>query len=399
MARRVPLAPLPGAGVATRAGVALGAALFALVAVASGVDRHWAMRSTPDPLPDRLAAAAVQARVVRAINTQNIEAADQQGRLLIAREPINPLGPAAIGYAHWLAGDLAGAEAGFAVSGQLGWRSPSTQAYWMQRALAVGDARVAALRLDALLRQSPEMAANPTLLAPFEADPAVRAALIDRMVLAPVWLKSYREEVSALPPQASASRAAVLEALRARGVVLGCEGVRPLTEQLLKQGGAQQAAALWNAHCPDPGRPGGLLHDGALARVALNGPEASLGWTPVNSGDVGLAPLDGGGIELTGSAPFTTPVLAQLVVVAPGTYRLTWKAGDSSGASAPRVVARVGCTMDMGDDVVPQSAGAGRWQAMLTIDADCSAHWLRLALRPGTGTVRLGEVALRPAGR
>jgi hypothetical protein len=62
--------------------------------------------------------------------------------------------------------------------------------------------------------------------------------------------------VSALPPQASASRRRA-EALRARSVVLGCEGVRPLTEQLLKQGGAQQAAALWNAHCPDPGQPGG----------------------------------------------------------------------------------------------------------------------------------------------
>jgi hypothetical protein len=36
----------------------------------------------------------------------------------------------------------------------------------MQRALAVGDARGAALRLDALLRQSPEMAGNPALLAP-----------------------------------------------------------------------------------------------------------------------------------------------------------------------------------------------------------------------------------------
>jgi hypothetical protein len=373
-----------------------GAACFAVVAVGSALDRYAVYQpDTPIPVPAPFAAQSLSVKLSQALASRDPAAMEAQAQSLITRQPINAFGPAVLGYAHALVGDVAGADAVFTVAGQMGWRSPLTQEYWMQRALAMGDNRVAALRLDGLLRQTPALVANSAIIDPFETNPAARAAFLARMTLRPNWLARYVSDVDALPPQQTLQRAAMLGAMAGAGVGVSCQDARAVVERLVAQGAPQNASTLWRSLCPSPHGAGGLLWDGAMVQVNVNGAAASFSWMVDGAGDVDVVQAPQG-VDITTSSNFPVAVLRQLVVpsVAGAAYRLTWSASDGTSSSLPRVSVRLGCTPDTGQDIAPQAAGSGRWQADLTFPAQCQAAWLRFVVRPGTGAVHLGGAAL-----
>jgi hypothetical protein len=118
---------------------------------------------------------------------------------MIDTAPVDPGSTAMFGAARLAQGDEPGAEKAMLVAAQLGWRIQFTQAYWLGRALQLGDMRVAALRLDALLRVTPELVNNDLYLQPFETTQEGRAALVARLALAPDWVGSYVNDVDKLP--------------------------------------------------------------------------------------------------------------------------------------------------------------------------------------------------------
>ena len=388
MARRLSTART---GPLARSFALAGSGVFALVAVLSGLDRASAYREDGTVLvPQRFAGQSAQVLAAKAVASNDPVAIEAAGRLLIDRQPVNASAPATLGLAHALVGDVAGADAAFTVSGQLGWRAPLTQQYWMGRALAAGDYRVAAQRLDALLRQSPEVSENGALMAVFEQNPPARAALLAQLLQRPGWLHRYETQVFKLDPQQTQQRASLIADLAARGMRLECEDVRSLVERMVTQGAPEPAAALWRAQCPSPRGKGGLLWDGGLVAVNFSGPAVSFKWLPEQSGDVGLSAV-ADGVEITSTAAFTAPALRQFVAVPAGRYRLTWRADDGKG---PRLLPTWGCTPDGGTSLAPQALGGGRWQADVVADGACRGHWLRFMVRTGEGPVRLGDVAL-----
>ncbi len=368
-----------------------GAGLFGALALLSGLDRLAVENNDGHVLvPQRLAGASAQVIAAKAVETRDPVAIEAAGRLLIDRQPVNASGPATLGFAHALVGDVAGADAAFTVSGQLGWRAPLTQQYWLGRALETGDYRVAAMRLDALLRQSPDYAEDGALTGLFEQNPPAREALLTQLMQRPAWLHRYETQVFKLDPQQTLQRASLLEALAARGMRLGCEDVRGLVERMVAQGAVAQADTLWRAQCPSPQGKGGALWDGGLAAVNMSGPPVPFRWQPEQSGDVAITPR-GEGVEITSTAAFTAPALRQFLAAPPGAYRLSWRAND--GATA-RLLPVVGCAPDAGETLVPQATGAGRWQAGVKLDGACKGHWLRFLVRAGEGAVQLSNVAL-----
>lgn len=135
----------------------VGIAIFALAALASGLDRISEYRpdgATAVPPPFRVNAARVLAG--RALAANRLVEATEQARHAVRRDPADARSAGLLGSALLVSGDAAGAERAFTVSAAMGWREPATQLYWMSVALEQGDLEVASQRLDALLRQLPQ---------------------------------------------------------------------------------------------------------------------------------------------------------------------------------------------------------------------------------------------------
>jgi hypothetical protein len=385
-------------GALARLSAVTAAVAFAGLALGSGLDRAAsASGGLAKRLPAFFAGQSAQLAAGDAITSGDPDAIETVAKLIIDRQPLNPAGPALLGYAHAQVGDAAGADLAYGESAKLGWRSPLTQEYWMRRAFNGGDYRVAALQLDALLRQTPKFARNEALLSAFETTAPARDALLNRMVQQPNWMSRYFSEVTDLSPAATLNRAVMANALRLRGLKLGCKDVRPLAEAMVSQKAVAQASALWRSQCSNPGGANALLWDGNFAAIDLNASPNALTWQVIGSGDVSLMP-GREGLQVSSSGAFELMFLQQMLVVPAGAYRLSWRAADSSGGKAMRLVPKLLCGSS---ETTPTAAlvAADSWQAELRIDGSCPVNWLRFGITAGEGTVTLGQIALTPLAK
>jgi len=388
-----------GAWRARAAAVLAGLALGAL-AVGSGLDREARLqpalaRSVPWPF----AAEAALVRGRRLLAAGQYRAVADEAAAAIRAAPVDPESTALLGAARAGLGEAVRAEQAFLVAGRLGWRAPLTQFYWFERAAEVGDSRVAALRLDAILRASPALMENSGLLAPLEASEAGRAALADRLAAGPDWLKPYADGLGATNPAQVAIRADVLNRLAASGHALGCAGAGSLTGQLVSLGNVALAHELWRRHCP--AHTGTLLNDAGFAGLQVHQPDSPFDWTVIGDSDVSLSvdsqPDGTRRLLLASSAAFPRKMLTQLVRLAPGGYRLSWRATDAAGADRDRVVATVSCHPDSHDWLATTLDPAShRFSADVAVDGSCPGQWLGFALLPGTDPISFGAIDLQP---
>jgi hypothetical protein len=375
----------------TRAAALAGCALFVAVAVGNGFDRIAASYPARAPAVPRLfAAQSLGPRGDAALLAHDPATAATLGARYVDAAPLDPSASALLGAGRLVAGDPAGAEAAFRVAGQLGWRVGVTQRYWLARALQLGDWRVGAQRLDALLRQQPTLVKEVGLLLPFEVDPAGRAELLARMALRPDWLGHYAADQEDLPDDAVTRRAGVLIDLARAGVAVGCPAARQLVAVLVARGAVGVAQQLWRAQC---GGGPGLIHDPHFAQASLTEAQSPLEWEIGASSDLELAfSADSGPRQLTVRGPARAPQLIarQFVVLAPGRYRVSWRSAAGGG-----IEAGLGCRAD-NPTPLPASfnPASGRWQAELTADAACAGRWLSFSIRPGVNADSLGEVSL-----
>jgi len=238
-----------------RGGVVAGALAYAALAIGSGLDRvAIADPGAASHVPSLFAVHALEV-TSEAELLGNPHAAAAKAERLVARAPIEPSSTALLGASRAAIGDDSGADRAFRVAGQLGWRTPVTQSYWLSAALAAGDTRVAAQRLDALLRQRPDLLSRPEMLAPFESDAAAGDALFERLLTRPPWLEAYAGATNPPTPAVLiARRLPVLTMLARRGVVLGCAAIGPALGQLASAGLTSEAATLRHWHCPESAR-------------------------------------------------------------------------------------------------------------------------------------------------
>ncbi len=168
----------------SRLGWATGLVLFAGLAAGSAADRL----SAGDPvlaaqIPALFASEALRTRGAEALSNGQAVGAELIGTAAIRNAPTDPQSTALFGAGKLAVGDR--------VAGQLGWGVPITQSYWMGQALADGKYDIAALRLDALLRQQPALLRQRQLIDSMERNPAGQTAMIARMRLNPAWLSFY----------------------------------------------------------------------------------------------------------------------------------------------------------------------------------------------------------------
>lgn len=390
------------AGIGLRiAGTVVLGAWFAL-ALASGLDRASADHPRLARLvPARFAATSLGVRAEAAHAAADLPTLSMLSRQLVDKEPLEPASTALLGAARVASGDAEGGDRAFRVAGQLGWRIPLTQIYWMARAIEVGDMRVAAQRLDAVLRAQPEFLANQQFVDLLETSAAGREALRDRLALQPDWLDSYigqQGNLSLVPRRALLQRAEVVTGLPVHGLTLGCTRLAPFAQVLLGAGAVGEASAVWRAHCRADA--GGLVADGDFARADLTQTNVPFGWQFPGDSDIDLswqAPVGSARqLVVTTTATVAKPVARQLLVAPPGRYRLRWHAQSDAARPAQALVA-ISC-QPAPDKWLSAGAASGQAEADVTIDSACPVPWLILgarALHAGTGgEVRLASVRL-----
>lgn len=389
-------------GVAKRAILMVGVAFYALLAVISAADRGDLV-----PFAGALPVPPYPAQALLAQARQHVSTGDYRGALVSAREavlanPVEPSSPALLGAALLGVGDEAGARRAFTVAGRMGWRVPLTQTYWMEQALAAGDFRVAALRLDALALQNPAIAADLYPAREFERSTPGRQALVDRLRRDPAWLQRYLDPVPEAGSDDLVARAGVAQQLLAAGAPLECAQFARFVSRLVDAGQGRIGQAIWRQACPGAGAgtEGGLLLDGNLRTLNPAG-QQPFGWQLVSDPDLTIAPAGGrGGVILANSAPARRPALRQLVAVSPGTYRLSWIARGPGGMPSDRIVAATQCA---GSAQVPLDARAlgsdGGRGGDFPVPGSCTAVWIEFQVLAGTSEAMLSSVALAPVGK
>ncbi len=400
------VAPAPTGSILRRRGGAVKAAVLATIAailvptVLSAADR-MASRSPAlaAATPTAFAAQAVLAQGRMQLSAQQFSAAARTAQAAIKVAPIDPESTALLGAARFGLGDADGAQKAFLVAGQFGWRTPATQFYWMTQALAVSDYPVAALRLDALLRQEPGLARSTDILAPFELVRPGQEALADRLSASPVWLDVYAGSSFDLSAGNAAARAAVFTALARRGKRLGCAGISQLVGRLIALDVPALAHRIWLDHCP-VGRDG-LLADTSFNSLQMHQATTPFEWVIIGDSDVSLSLEQGASgrnqLMLASSAAFPRKVIMQLVPLQPGRYRLAWRAFDSAGRPTPRIGASLSCQPDARDSLAPVLDPVSKeWTATVEIDQSCGARWLSFAIQPGNDALTLGAISLIP---
>lgn len=382
--------------------VVLASLAYAAAALVSGLDRIGANSPViASALPPALSAQSLRNQAMSAQSIGDDKNALKLAMMAVRRTPVEPSSAAVLGAALLGRNDEDRADAVFRVAAEMGWRVPLTQLYWLQRSLDVGDFANAAVRVDALLRQDPSLLANRALLIPFETTAEGQQALADRLVESPDWLAPYVADVREVPADVLGLRAGVLIAYAGKGQALGCETISPFVQRQVELEDFAGAVAVWRAHCPSA--RGALIYDGNFAKAEVSQTRASMAWTFVGSAGVSvlLQPTDhppAQALAVDGRIDRPRVFLRQLVPLTPGSYTVTWRARGDDGAPSRRIVAGLACIVASGPWSPVTNLSDGRQQAVLTYDGQCKAAWLSFALLPGSGAVRLEDIAIKPGG-
>lgn len=383
-------------------GLVLACLGYAALALGSALDRISA--KSPDlasQVPAFFASEALRVRGGQALAEGQAQTALALGEAAIVDAPADPQSSALLGAGRLASGDRGGAEVAFRVAGKLGWRVPITQSYWMDRALDAGNYGVAAMRLDALLRQQPALHRQRQLLDPLERNPAGRSAMVERMQAGPVWLTSYAGDVHDLPADIMLQRVPVLAEAASKGVVLGCPAISPSVNRLAVLGLFREGSDLWRAHCPPAGSD--LVSDGQFAMATQGEKISAYAWELLGSDGltVGwmLSPTrPGKRLTIQGSAPSTRPVLSQLLALRPGRYGLTWRSGDSQDRPSKALLSALVCQGNQPQWLVSElDQASGRWRASVTLDGACAAQVLVFGVGPDGRNLWLEDVRIEAA--
>jgi hypothetical protein len=206
----------------------------------------------------------------------------------------------------------------------MGWRDRFTQIFWFQRAVAVGDMPVAAQRLDALLRQDPDIAVRDALISILLQTEEGRNALVERLRAVPAWAEIFARNTGTLGVADLDGRADVM--LRTGPNVWDCPTASGLVDHLIQANLLSDARRVWDMACA---QSTALLYDGNFQQFGQTPLHRAFDWRVLDRGDVEVTPGSGDNnaswidVRQTASSPLA--VLRQFVVLDPGTYQVSWQ--------------------------------------------------------------------------
>jgi hypothetical protein len=306
----------------------------------------------------------------------------------LRRSPLNGAALATYGLAMERLDRPRLADAAMTLAGARGWRDLVTQIWLLRRDLLAARYPGAVDHADALLRRIPSPPPIVfAVLATAARDPRAIAPIADRLAVAPTWRPAF---FTFLAEQAQPSAADISFALLTRLAA----GPTPPTDAeigaylrvLLARGRYREADQAWRRLSPLAAARSGGVHDGDFEQTPGSTPfdwslSSGIGWTA----SVADSP-SGGGKALNVAYDGVSPAqpLRQLLVLAPGAYRLSGRFYDEAGGAAPLFAWTLECVgADRPLATAPTPAGpAGVWRGFsvdLTVPpTGCDAQWLTM---------------------
>ena len=385
-------------GPMNRVGKALavtGLVLLALASLLSGSDRQSKdFPTSPSLVGWPYDTGAARAKAILAFVKTGPGSAIGYARRSILTDPLSVQAVSILGRSELYAGHPDQATKAFEVAGQLGWRDPMTQIYWLDQAMISSDYRVAAERLDALLRQAPDDENGPKFLAIVSENPEGRSALANRLKLNPGWAETYVTDVKELQPEQLIQRVDVIQ--RTGSGIWDCRASTPIVQQLIASKMLAEAQSVWRLACPSSSS---LVYDGSFEQVDTTKTTAGFDWVLSNRGDAEIAlGQDSKGhrvLSMAVNASIALPIVRQLLVLKPGSYRLTWRMPDTGANEARAMRVSLSCESDYAKAApgATDPAHVSGFVHDFIVDGQCPAPQLIFWLAP-QAQVRLDDVAL-----
>lgn len=371
-----------------------GVSAFVALALGSGLDR-LAIRqpALAGLVPAPLAAEAHRTKAAEALRKLDHAGALKAARSAVSADPVDPRSAALFGAASLLSRQPVPADQAFRIAAQLGWRDPLTQLYFMNQALRSGQTDLAALRLDAVLRQNPRFPERDMVLSQFAASPEGRNALARRLTLRPPWTSQFMGKDSRLTLPELRTRAAMLATVQ--GKRWGCDAIAPLVNRLVEAGDAVTAKRLWSVHCPDASP---TLADPDFARMSAPRTITPFDWNLVGAGDITVEPATSnrGGLNAKVSGAASRKIAWQLLTLSSGTYSLRWIAREPDGTPARGLSLSLSCDLGKRNPLPTSLSSAGHFNAEFKVNQNCANQYLAVWLSPISRPVHIESIHIEP---
>jgi hypothetical protein len=361
------------------AALVLGAIAFATVAIHQGL----ATAAGPDLL----------ARAQDALHASQPARTSDLIQDILAADPLDAAALRTLGFALALEGRDARAEAILDFVARRSWRDGPAQAWMFERRLSQGRFDEAFAHADALLRRDDtgtiSDAVFPVLKAAASYE-APRGALVEALSHGPPWRKGFLQSLAA-GGEPSAAYEVFLGLRRTRSGPRPAE-FAPLIDRLVGDRQYDEALAKWMT-LSGARNSDALLRDGDFTATTDRAP-APFAWSVAEGGgassEIRPSPESTGGALWIDYDGYSIPRLPrQLLVLAPGAYRLTWRQRIEPDADGGRLAWRIRCAED--SRVLASQPAAqpvpGIWRSF-SIDfeapaAGCAGQWLQLEAEPG----------------
>jgi hypothetical protein len=179
--------------------------------------------------------------------------------------------------------------------------------------------------------------------------------------------------------------------------VWDCPKTATFTQYLIRASLLAQAQSVWRMNCAPSNS---LVYDGGFDRIDTTRSTTGFEWQLSGLGDISIAAAkDATGnrrLDLEVQGGVSVPIVRQLLVLDPGSYRLTWRTPDTSPAAAENLRAALACKLDL-REALPGSSLVGRSDSHIqefVLDAKCRDRLLTFWLAPNA-KVHLDDVVLR----
>jgi len=379
---------------ASRIALTVAFLIYGVIAVPSGLDRM--SRKSPaleGAVPPPFRAQADRSAAATALVRKQTDAALAESQAAVAHDPVDADSTALLGTALLEKGRYDEADRAFRVAARFGWRNPATQAYWLDVSVQSRAFELAADRADAILRAHPGLADERLLLSPFEADPAGRKVLADRLRARPPWTEQYLAVPADMPAETVERRYQVVSQVDANPP-LGCTAIAPLVRNLLQIGRRPDARQLWNRQCPAREVSGSLGDPGFAFVLADNEQDMPFSWIIWRSGDIAMQREDakGGALVVSNSSSAPRIALYQPTALPPGRYRVR---ASGSAEAGSKITAAFACSGRF--PLMEQPEGDLLGEGQVVTAGDCRDQQLGLWLSGNNSTVRLRSIELTAA--
>jgi hypothetical protein len=371
---------------------------FSMAQVVAATDPALAHRLAPydGRITARLAASLVEGEASPADRAR----ADELARLALRQDPTAVLAVSTLGINAETRGDGDTARRLFAYAFKLSRRDLVTQLWSIEDAVTRGDIAGAVRHYDIALRTRPDLAQLLfPVLASASSDPAIRVPLVRTLATKPNWGEGFINYISGNGPDVGATAQLFVD-LRRAGVVVPLTAQASAVNALLAAGRFEEAWRYYTSI-----RPGSDRRRSRDPRFTaeLEAP-SHLDWTPVNESGVVTSAQDGA-FDFTVPASVGGPLLQQVQLLPPGTYRIAGRSSGIEQEDSRRPYWTLQCRADgreLGRVVLPNSGQAsGRFLGMFTVPAGCPVQTLLLMARPVDAVSglagRLEQVELVPA--